>query len=58
VVSFAAIHFNPSGLLVYAAIALVLTAAYRRTGSLLVPILGHAVHNGLTLLVVFGDSHL
>jgi membrane protease YdiL (CAAX protease family) len=53
--AFAAIHFNPSGFLVYAGIGLVLAAAYRRTGSLLVPVLGHAVHNGLTLLAVYGS---
>jgi membrane protease YdiL (CAAX protease family) len=51
--AFAAIHFNPSGFLVYAGIGVVLAAAYRRTGSLAVPVIGHAVHNGLTLLAVY-----
>lgn len=53
--AFAAIHFNPSGFLVYAGIGLVLAAAYRRTGALLVPVLGHGVHNALTLLAVYGS---
>ena len=54
--AFAGIHFNPSGFLVYAGIGLVLAAAYRRTGSLLVPLLGHAVHNGLTLVAVYAGA--
>lgn len=53
--AFAGIHLNPSGLLVYVAIAVVLATAYRRTGSLLVPILGHAVHNAITLLAVYAS---
>jgi membrane protease YdiL (CAAX protease family) len=51
--AFAAIHLNPSGLLVYAAIALVLAWAYRRTASLAVPVLAHAVHNTITLVGVY-----
>jgi hypothetical protein len=51
--AFAAIHLNPSGFLVYAAIALVLAGAYRRTGALFVPVLAHGVHNAITLLTLY-----
>ena len=51
--AFAGIHLNPSGFLVYAAIALVLAGAYRRTGVLLVPVLAHGVHNAITLLTLY-----
>ena len=51
--AFAGIHWNPSGFLVYATIALVLAGAYRRTGLLLVPVLAHAVHNAITLMVLY-----
>jgi membrane protease YdiL (CAAX protease family) len=51
--AFAGIHLNPSGFLVYVAIALVLAVAYRRTGVLLVPVLAHAVHNAITLLTLY-----
>src|SRR5262245_42903511 len=53
--AFAGIHLNPSGFLVYATIALVLAGAYRRTGVLLVPFLAHAVHNAITLLVLYAS---
>jgi membrane protease YdiL (CAAX protease family) len=53
--AFAGIHLNPSGFLVYAVIALVLAYAYRRTGMLLVPFLAHAVHNAITLLVLYAS---
>lgn len=53
--AFAGIHLNPSGFLVYAVIALVLAFAYRRTGTLLVPFLAHAVHNGITLFVLYAE---
>jgi membrane protease YdiL (CAAX protease family) len=51
--AFAGIHLNPSGFLVYVAIALVLAGAYRRTGALLVPFLAHAVHNAITLIALY-----
>lgn len=53
--AFAGIHLNPSGFLVYVAIALVLAGAYRRTGALLVPVLAHAVHNAITLLLLYAS---
>ncbi|HET9299217.1 MAG TPA: type II CAAX endopeptidase family protein [Candidatus Polarisedimenticolaceae bacterium] len=53
--AFAGIHLNPSGFLVYVSIALVLAMAYRRTGTLLVPVLAHGVHNAITLLVLYAS---
>ena len=51
--AFAGIHLNPSGFLVYVSIALVLAGAYRRSGTLLVPVLAHGVHSAITLLVLY-----
>jgi membrane protease YdiL (CAAX protease family) len=48
---FAAVHLNPSGFLVYAAIGFVLAWVYRRTGSLVAPVVGHVVHNGIIIVV-------
>lgn len=50
---FAVVHLNPSGMLAYTTIGLVLAWSYRRSGRLLVPILGHAVHNGLALALTY-----
>lgn len=48
--TFAAVHFNLSGLPVYFAIGMVLAFVYFRTGSLLAPIAGHVVHNTIVLI--------
>jgi membrane protease YdiL (CAAX protease family) len=46
---FAAVHLNPTGLVVYFGIGMVLAWIHHRTGSLLAPIAGHVVHNSLVL---------
>ena len=46
---FALVHFNPTGIVVYLGIGAVLAYAYLRTGSLVTPVVAHAVHNALTL---------
>jgi membrane protease YdiL (CAAX protease family) len=48
---FAAIHLNPSGFPVYVVIAAVMAWVYRRSGSLVSPILAHMTLNGTVLLV-------
>jgi membrane protease YdiL (CAAX protease family) len=47
---FALIHFNFSGLLIYLGIGCVLAWAYRRTGRILAPIVGHATLNAIVLI--------
>ena len=46
---FALVHFNPTGIVVYLGIGAVLAYAYLRSGSIVTPVLAHAVHNSLTL---------
>lgn len=48
---FAGIHFNLSGLALYFVLGLALALAYRLTGSLIAPLVGHAAHNALTLAI-------
>lgn len=50
-VLFALIHWNPPGFASYFAMGCVLGALYLRTGRLWVPVIAHAIHNGLVLLV-------
>jgi CAAX protease family protein len=50
---FAVVHFNPSGMLAYTTIGLILAWSYRRSGRIAVPILGHVVHNGLALTLSY-----
>jgi membrane protease YdiL (CAAX protease family) len=49
---FAIVHFNLSGFFVYFGIGLVLAYAYRRTSSIVAPIVGHMVHNAIVLSVL------
>jgi membrane protease YdiL (CAAX protease family) len=49
---FALVHFNLSGLLIYFCIGLILAYVYLRTSSLVAPITGHIVHNGIVLTVL------
>jgi len=54
---FAVIHLNPSGIVVYFIIGLVLAFLYLRTGRLWAPILAHMVHNGVVFTIgVLGYS--
>ena len=54
---FAVIHLNPSGIVVYFVIGLVLAFLYLRTGRLWAPILAHMVHNGVVFAIgVLGYS--
>jgi len=46
---FALVHLNASGIVIYLMIGLVLAWVYRRTASLVAPVVAHAVHNGVTL---------
>jgi len=48
--AFGAVHLNASGFVVYVAIGVVLALVYRRTGSLIAPVLAHMTHNGATLI--------
>jgi hypothetical protein len=47
---FALVHFNPTGMLVYFCIAVVLALAYVRSGSLVAPIAGHVTLNTIVLV--------
>lgn len=47
---FAAIHLNPSGILIYFAVGLILALVYVRTRSFLAPFVAHATYNGLVLI--------
>jgi membrane protease YdiL (CAAX protease family) len=49
---FAIVHFNLSGFFIYLGIGLVLAYVYRRSGSIVAPIAGHIVHNGIVLSVL------
>ena len=51
-VLFGLIHFNPSGLAVYIGIGLVLAFVYRRSSSLIAPVVGHVCFNALALLTL------
>lgn len=52
---FSAVHLNPSGFVIYLVIGLILAWVYQRTGSLLAPVVGHVVHNGIVLaLALYG----
>lgn len=55
---FAAIHFNLLALPSLFLLAICFTLAYEATGSLLVPMMMHAMFNAVTLVKVFGDSFL
>ena len=62
-VLFAIVHVDvaasqPLGLVGLTLVGVVLAIAYERTGSLLVPIVIHATHNGLTILAVVATSRL
>jgi membrane protease YdiL (CAAX protease family) len=46
---FAAVHFNPSGILIYFGIGMVLAWVYRRTGNLVAPVAGHFTHNSIVV---------
>jgi membrane protease YdiL (CAAX protease family) len=48
---FALIHFNFSGLLVYLGIGCILAWAYRRTGRIVAPIVGHVTLNAIVLII-------
>ena len=48
---FAAMHMNLAGLPLYVVTGMVLAEAYRRSGSLYVPIIGHFLNNGIIMLV-------
>jgi membrane protease YdiL (CAAX protease family) len=50
-VTFAVMHFNLSGFLVYVGIGCILAWVYSRTGRLAAPIAGHVIHNTIVLLV-------
>jgi len=52
--SFAALHFNPSGIAIYLTIGLVLAWAYERWRSVVVTFTAHAVYNSI---VVLAASH-
>ena len=45
-------HLNLSALPVYIILGMVFAEAYRRTGSLYVPMIGHFVNNGVLMLVL------
>jgi membrane protease YdiL (CAAX protease family) len=47
--TFALVHFNPSGFVIYFGIGMALAFIYRRTGNLVAPVAGHVVHNSITL---------
>jgi membrane protease YdiL (CAAX protease family) len=48
---FAVVHLNPSGILIYFGIGMVLAWIYRRTGSLIAPVAGHVVHNSIVICI-------
>jgi membrane protease YdiL (CAAX protease family) len=50
---FGLMHLNLAGLPLYVAIGMVLAEAYRRSGSLYVPIIGHLLNNGAIMLLMF-----
>ncbi len=52
-ITFAIVHFNPTGTLTYVWLALVFAHAYRRTGRVWVPVAVHAANNALTLAILF-----
>jgi membrane protease YdiL (CAAX protease family) len=45
-------HMNLAGLVLYVAIGMVFAEAYRRSGSLYVPIIGHFLNNGAIVLLM------
>jgi len=49
---FAAVHFYALGLMHLFVMALILTALFEVTGSLYLPMVAHAVHNAVTIMVV------
>ncbi len=50
---FGLMHMNLAGLPLYVAMGMVLSEAYRRSGSLYVPIIGHFLNNGAIVLIMF-----
>lgn len=50
-ITFALVHFNPSGLLIYLAVGVVFTVVYARTSHLLAPIVAHASYNAAVILI-------
>jgi len=54
---FGLVHMNLAGLPLYVVTGMVFAEAYRRSGSLYVPIIGHFINNGLLmLLMIFSKS--
>jgi len=53
---FAAVHFYAVGLVYLFVMALILTALFEVTGSLYLPMVAHAVHNAVTIVVVLAAS--
>jgi membrane protease YdiL (CAAX protease family) len=49
---FGLMHMNLAGLPLYVAIGMVFAEAYRRSGSLYVPIIGHFINNGVIVLLM------
>jgi membrane protease YdiL (CAAX protease family) len=54
---FGLMHMNLAGLPLYVAIGMVLAEAYRRSGSLYVPIIGHFINNGTLVLLMVLMHH-
>lgn len=54
--AFAAAHWNPVGLAVYAWLGLVFAMAYLLSGRLWVAVLAHAGHNALTLALLLSET--
>jgi membrane protease YdiL (CAAX protease family) len=49
---FALVHLNPSAILIYLYLGLVLAWVYHQSQGLLAPITAHAINNGVALLLL------
>jgi len=54
---FAAVHYYALGFAHLFVVALILTALFEVTGTLFVPMVAHAVHNGIAIAVLLGATH-
>jgi len=55
---FGLVHMNLAGLPLYVVTGMVFAEAYRRSGSLSVPIIGHFINNGLLMLLMIFERSL
>ena len=55
-VAFALIHYNPSGVLTYAWLALCFASVYARTGRLWTAVAVHSLNNAVTLVLLLAST--